>query len=113
MISSNISLPTESEKEKSMPNLIELEIPNHKALGGTAFGKLIYQEQLKERLTPEVIKQGVTIKFPDSIIAIGSFFMDGLLEALKKSTGIYAIRSNIRFITSSSELTKEIYLDID
>ncbi|MBS9338990.1 hypothetical protein G6R29_05070 [Fructobacillus sp. M2-14] len=97
-----------------MPNTIELKFdnPNQLTLSGSKNGYKVYQEQLKKHLTPDALKEGITIKFPDSIIMIGSFFIDGLIAPLIELIGSDGVHSKVNFKTSSEELTKEVYSDI-
>ncbi|MBS9338988.1 hypothetical protein G6R29_05060 [Fructobacillus sp. M2-14] len=99
----------ESLLNDKMPNVIELDLPNCIVLGGLKKGRALYKKQLKKRLTTEILEQGVTIKFPDSVIYIGSFFIDGLLAPIIKSIGREGLLKKVRFETASEKLTKEIY----
>lgn len=95
-------------------NVIELHFdePNCLALGGRDSGHALYEEQLKNQLTKTMFDQGVLIKFPDSVVIIGSNFMKALMAPIIKSFGLYKTRQNVSFQTSSDELTKEVERDI-
>lgn len=98
-----------------MKNVIELQLPISEgyALGGSDQARQIYEEQLKDKLTPEVINQGALIKFHEHIIIIGSCFMKALMEPFVQTLGAYQVRQKIHFQTSSEKLTKEVIRDIN
>lgn len=101
--------------ETELPNVIELQLPPSEgfALGGSDQARQIYDEQLKDQLTPEIIDKGALIKFPEHIVVIGSCFMKALMEPFVKTLGVYQVRQKIHFQTSSEKLTKEVIRDIN
>lgn len=95
-----------------MTNTINLSFDsNTYGLAGTSEGKQTFKKQVAPLITPELLDSPdpITIQFPDSIVIIGISFWDGFSEELINKVGYDDIAQRVRFVTSSSRLTKELY----
>lgn len=82
------------------------------ALAGDKEGETIYTEQVDSVLTPEKWQREITICFPDSVVIIGSSFWMGFTKNMIQEIGYDGVCDRVKFVTSSDELTEELYDDL-
>lgn len=97
------------DKKKIVLNFGEKSLP---AVSGNENGIYIYKKQVEGKLSEEDYQRGFIIEFPNQIEIIGSSFLQGFCKEMIKKIGYDGIQQKVQFITSSEELTREIYDDI-
>lgn len=85
---------------------IILEFDNSlSGLAGYEYGKQIYNEQVKNKIS---FDEEVCIEFPDNIQRIASSFVQGFFEEIAENVGISSIGKNIEIKCVNDKLKKSI-----
>lgn len=97
-----------------MNTVIDLKFDkaDKKALAGVKEGKQIFNQQVAPRLSDEAWKGTITIRFPKSIIIIGTSFGTGFTQSFVEKMGYYDVLDRVKFVTSSERLTEALYHDL-
>ena len=90
-----------------MNNSVNLRFSNTiTKLAGYPYGLSIYQTQVKGIID---IMQPCTIVFPNHIERVASSFVQGFFAEIINEIGYQRIENNITLVTSSQELTDDIW----
>lgn len=90
-----------------MSNLVNLEFGNTiTRLAGYPYGLSIYQTQVKGKID---IMQPCTIVFPKNIERVASSFVQGFFAEIIEEIGYQRIESSVTIVSSSQELTDDIW----
>lgn len=97
-----------------MEKIIDLDFgsPDTIALAGDKEGKEVFKQQVESQLTDEEWQGKITIRFPESIIIIGTSFWAGFVQPIVKRIGSDGIIKRVTFVTSSKRLTEGLYRDL-
>ncbi|MCO0832447.1 hypothetical protein NFX39_05055 [Fructobacillus sp. W13] len=97
-----------------MEKVINLDFGSSDVFGlaGVKEGSEAFKKQVDSQLTDEDWNGRITIRFPDSIVIIGTSFWAGFVQPIVRKIGSDGIINRVTFITSSEKLTEGLYRDL-
>lgn len=90
-----------------MSNSVNLVFDNTiTRLAGFPYGVTIFEEQVKNQIN---LNKPCQIVFPNNIKKIASSFVQGFFSEIVNEVGYARIEKNVTLVTSSEELTRDIW----